>query len=195
MHSNEYREEKRQSLVVLLYGAPACGKLTIARELARTQNLFLLDNHHFNDVVMPFVDVNSNSLPDINEAVYKIRSLALDILKKYKKSTSCGFIFTNVLLESDADKEAVLELQQFANDMNAHFIPIHLTCSLDVLIQRVQNEERKTKGKLTDPVILKSFLENQKMIDMDHPNKITLDTSDISVSQAIEQITHDLEKF
>jgi len=193
MHSNE--QKHIQPMVILLYGAPACGKLTIARELARTQNLFLLDNHHFNDVVMPFVDINSNSLPDINEAVYKIRSLALDIFKKYKKSTSYGFIFTNVLLESDADKDAVSELQKFANDMGAHFIPIHLTCSLDILLTRVSNKERTLKGKLTDPTILKSFLENQKMIDIEHPNKITIDTSHVSVSQAIAQIVHYLEKF
>lgn len=194
MHSNKQRREKK-SLVVLLYGAPACGKLTIARELAHHQNLFLLDNHHFNDVVMPFVDINSTSLPDINQAVYKIRSLALDIFKKYKKSTTSGFIFTNVLLESDADKDAVLELQEFANDMGAHFVPIHLTCSLDILLTRVQNKERTLKGKLTDPAILQSFLENQKMIDIEHPNKITIDTSHISVSQAIAQIVHYLEKF
>ena len=186
---------KKQSLVVLLYGAPACGKLTIARELSRIKSLFLLDNHHFNDVVMPFVDLNENSLPDINDAIYKIRSLALDILKKYKKSTSSGFVFTNVLLESDSDKKAVLELQQFADEIEAQFVPIHLTCSLDVLIQRVQNDERKTKGKLTDPEILKSFLAYQKMIDIEHPNKITLDTSDISVSQTIEKIIYNLEKF
>ena len=194
MHSNKQRREEK-SLVVLLYGAPACGKLTIARELSHHQNLFLLDNHHFNDVVMPFVDLNENSLPDINDAIYKIRSLALDILKKYKKSTSSGFIFTNVLLESDSDKKAVLELQQFADEIEAQFVPIHLTCSLDVLIQRVQNDERKTKGKLTDPEILKSFLAYQKMIDIEHPNKITLDTSDISVSQTIEKIIYNLEKF
>ena len=44
-------------------------------------------------------------------------------------------------------------------------------------------------------MILKSFLENQKMIDIEHPNKITIDTSHVSVSQAIAQIVHYLEKF
>ena len=84
---------KKQSLVVLLYGAPACGKLTIARELSRIKSLFLLDNHHFNDVVMPFVDLNENSLPDINDAIYKIRSLALDILKMVKSHVSVNYNF------------------------------------------------------------------------------------------------------
>lgn len=186
---------KKQSLVVLLYGAPACGKLTIARELSHHQNLFLLDNHHFNDVVMPFVDLNENSLPDINDAIYKIRSLALDILKKYKKSTSSGFVFTNVLLESDSDKKAVLELQQFADEIEAQFVPIHLTCSLDVLIQRVQNDERKTKGKLTDPEILKSFLAYQKMIDIEHPNKIRINTTNLTIPETVDKIASYLNIF
>lgn len=184
-----------KNFVILLHGAPASGKLTVAKALAEKLNFFLLDNHHFNDVIFPFVDVNGESLPLICKTVYQIRSLTLNVLSRYKKQTAKGFIFTNVLIDTPDDKGAVKELMDFAHDIEGIFVPIRIACDTAVLLGRVSSKDRAAKCKLTDAGILQNFLTTQKFIDISHPNGLVLDSGSCSVDEMVETITAHLEKL
>lgn len=165
-----------KKFVVLLFGAPAAGKRTIGRKLEEKYGSYLLDNHHFNNVIMPFVDVTGDTLLDICPAVYKIRTLFLDVVKKhYKKDGPQSYVFTNVLIDDPVDYGAFEELKCFAEDIGAVFLPIELNCQTDILCQRIDTSERAAHYKLTDADILKSFLERFKMATINHPNLLRID--------------------
>lgn len=171
-----------RKFVMLIFGAPASGKYTLSQHIARQTNAIVLDNHHFNNVIMPFVDIDNNSLPDICLATYRMRTLFLDVVKKhYKKHENRSYIFTNVLLDDDMDYAAFKELESFANVINAVFLPIELCCREDVLCQRVEMPQRAERYKLTDKEILKSFLKTHKMAHIQHPNLQRIDVSDKTV--------------
>lgn len=184
-----------KNFVILLHGAPASGKLTLAKALSEKLNFFLLDNHHFNDVIFPFVDVNAESLPLICETVYQIRALTLKVLSRYKKQSAKGFIFTNVLIDTPDDKAAVRELMDFARDIKGVFVPIRIACDTAVLLERVQSADRQEKCKLTDAGILQNFLTTQKFIDVPHPNSLALDSGKLSVEEMVTAIAAHLEKL
>lgn len=181
--------------VVLIYGPPAAGKLTVAKALSQKENMFLLDNHHFNNVIMPFVDVNKTSLPEINTAIYQIRSIALKTIQKYKKESAKGFVFSNVLLDTPDDAKAVRELENFAAETGGAFIPVSLVCDTETLLCRVNSEERRQKCKITDPAVLKLFLKTQPFLKIHHPNLLTLDSKKLSVPELVSAICGHLKKF
>jgi adenylate kinase family enzyme len=41
--------------LIILYGAPAAGKLTVAKELAKTTDFVVFDNHQIIDIVEPLI--------------------------------------------------------------------------------------------------------------------------------------------
>lgn len=182
-----------KNFVILLHGAPAAGKLTIAKALTAKTGALLLDNHFFNNVVMPYVEINSETLPELCRNIYKIRSIFLDTLKKYHKGDCSSYVFTNVLLDTEDDKKAVKELEAFASYQDAVFIPVELNCRFDALAGRVNTKERAERYKLTDKDMLKNFLEAHKMLEINHLNKISIDVSDLTAEQTLNEIWKNIE--
>ncbi len=60
--------------LVFIYGPPAVGKLTVARELGRLTGLAVFDNHLSIDAVRPVFDFDSPHMPGL---VAKIRHLVI----------------------------------------------------------------------------------------------------------------------
>ncbi len=183
-----------QKFVLLLFGSPAAGKFTIGKAVSQKYNAHLLDNHHFNNVIMPYVDIDNNSLPDICQATYDIRTLFFNVVRKhYKKDANASFIFTNVLIDDPMDYAAFDELRDFANDINACFVPIELVCDIDTLCQRVDTPQRAERFKLTDKEILKSFLISHKMANVQHPNLVKINVSNQTPDETTKAVVDVIE--
>jgi hypothetical protein len=168
--------------VILLYGCPAVGKLTIAKRLKLSQNdCRIYDNHMFNDWFFGQVDVdNPKKLVKMCAEVYKLRNRFLKFLytnNNYNEDT--WIIFTNVLLNNKEDRNSVEHLKKFAKKIDADFVPIQLEIDRNILIGRVSNKDRKSKKKLTDKTQLKSFLSNFEFMTIKHPNHICIENTDI----------------
>lgn len=181
--------------VVLLYGPPAAGKLSVGKELAKNDKTVLLDNHFFNNIVMPYVNVEAESLSDISKTAYQIRTLFLDAVKKHHKKDQENYVFTNVLFDCDDDYKSVNELETFAKEIDADFIPIKLECSYDCLCKRLDTPERKQRLKLTDKNVLKDFLDNNKFAHVSHKNEISIDVSEKSLAQTVDCIKTHIRKL
>ena len=178
-------------VVLLIYGLPACGKRTIAKKIAENNNMVLLDNHFFNNIVYPYVIVDSNSRVDISRYVYNIRQNFLDAVEKYSNKQN-GYVFTNVLLDTDDDRASVESLKKFAKTLGYPFVAVHLVCDENSVKERIGTPERATNYKLTDYDIYKEFVTTTKFMDLD--NALTLDTSDKSIDESAQIITDYIKK-
>jgi shikimate kinase len=126
--------------LVLLYGPPGVGKLTVAKELAALTDFRLFDNHVSIDAVRhvfdfrdaPFWPLNTRFRLDVYEAAAKYGTDLITTLA-YVHPDDNGFM-ESILesVESNGGKVAL----------------VHLTCKVSVLESRVISESRLTTSKV-----------------------------------------------
>lgn len=162
--NNNNQESKK--VVMLIYGHPACGKLTTAKEIAKKYNLNIVDNHFFNNLFFPYIKLNNENVENIYPEIHKVKKIWYDNIVKYGKNDK-GFIFTDVLIDMPSMKQDVKNLMNFAKELNYQFIAIKLTCSEDMIKERIKSFERKKKFKLTDFEQWKKSIHSQKFLDVE----------------------------
>lgn len=139
--------------VVILYGAPAVGKLTVAKALSELTAYRVLHNHLLIDLSHSlFTDSSAK-----REATRVLREAMIDLAAKYKLK---GLILTFVYAK---DREAYMcELHEYIESKGhkAHFV--HLHCSQANLEARVTQTSRYKYNKLTSIKGLKEKLESLK---------------------------------
>jgi hypothetical protein len=165
------------SKVVLFYGFPASGKLTMAKQLVARAGFKLLDNHYVFDFFKPFIDMDK-AFSD--GGIFSIRTEAYNALIKaiikYGVPDS-NYVFTSYLDDSEADRDAYnKKFVQFAKYINADFYPILLNVDIETLCSRAGNPDRKARhGKISSESLLRNVISGKQIIRIDHPNKLVLD--------------------
>jgi hypothetical protein len=172
---------------------PSSGKLTMAKRL-QSEGALLMDNHYFRDFVRPFVEVAPEDWDAYTRGVAKIRSVFFEILGQlYPKTNHIRYLLTNALFEQDG--EILQQFIKLAADMKAEFIPIELLAAPKVLKARCQTKAREDRGKIASPEIMDKVLNANKLIDIRHPNKLSVDVSDLDEAQTYDKIKEHLAKF
>jgi shikimate kinase len=172
-------------VVLLLYGLPACGKRTIAKKIADDHKMVLLDNHFFNNIVYPYVGVDSETRVDISRYVYNIRQNFLDVVEKYSNKQN-GYVFTNVLLDTPEDKQAVISLKKFAYSLGYEFIPVYLYCDEESVKERINLPGRAENHKLTDYSLYEEFINTTKFLSLE--DSLSINTTENNIDESCEKI-------
>ena len=175
IHHQENNKETKK-VVIALYGMPACGKLTLATELSKKYNLYLVDNHLFNNVIFPFIEVNNQNVISVYPDIIKIKELWLKNIINYGKKDK-GFVFTDVFLDIPACRKDVENMKNFAEQLGFKWMPVKLMCSEDAIKQRINTEQRKAKFKLVDFKVWKDYVDNTKFLDVE--NSLVIDNVDL----------------
>ncbi|MDR1207029.1 MAG: ATP-binding protein [Rickettsiales bacterium] len=183
----------KSNQLILLYGMPSSGKLTMAKRL-QSEGALLMDNHYFRDFVRPFVELGPEDWDTYTRGVAKIRSDFFEILGQlYPKTNHTRYLLTNALFEQDG--EILQQFIKLASDIKAEFIPIELLAKPEVLKSRCQTKAREDRGKIASPEIMDNVLKTNKLIDIQHPNKLSIDVSDLDEAQTYDKIKNHLAKF
>lgn len=173
---------------VLLYGRPAVGKLTIARELASLTGYRVFDNHLVVDAALAIYDFGSPQFVALREALWRAT-----FAEVAKDRALPGLIFTFNPEDSVA--------QKFVDDLFALFADaevetrcVELTAPESVIEQRLANADRRQKRKLVD---LELYRQLRSSGAFDSPvithNRVVIDTSTNSPVQAAQQIAASLQ--
>jgi hypothetical protein len=172
--------------LIFLYGLPATGKYTVAKELAALTGIKLFHNHLAVDLLLSVFDFGSEPFVALREDIW------LSIFEEAATAQIPALIFTfnpeNTV--SPAFIPNVIEaLAQTGSEVDF----IELQCPLAELKSRMDNPSRQKFRKLTS-VPLFERLQADGVFDTSHmpPPKLTIDTSTCTPAQAAAQIARAL---
>lgn len=170
--------------LVILYGAPAAGKLTIAQNLAKIADIHVFDNHQVIDMIEPIV---TRKYPDFAELIYQTqRNILAAAVKANQTNVVMTFPYASDL---DRDVEFITELATTSRKLGADVYPIFLKCSNETLLKRALEPSRKAYGKITTTEVMNTMIEKYKF---DEPapveGNVTIETDQVSAMEAAMQI-------
>lgn len=185
----------KRNQVILIYGLPASGKYTMAKHIQEKCGGILFDNHYFHDMFQNIIYVPEKRRPEYYEKIIMLRATFLDIIKTFYKSKDfTRFIFTSVLLDGDKLPEI---LKNFADDMDADFIPIGLSAPDDVLLTRCDTPYRKSRKKISSVQKYSKILPNMRSRPFvcKYKNNLIVETGNASENDTLKKILKHLKKF
>jgi predicted kinase len=166
--------------LVYIYGPPASGKLTIAKELSKLTSYKIFHNHLTIDLVESVIpNTNKNFWNYINNFRYEM----ISILLKEKINA----IFTSVF--DSRYPQNFNRIVKLVEENKGKIYFVQLSPSKAALLKRVKEENRKEYGKLTS---IKKMKEGFKLFPIyaqfKHNNHLQINNSDISPKKVAQQI-------
>lgn len=170
--------------LVILYGPPAAGKLTIAQNLAKIADIHVFDNHQVIDIIEPIV---TRQYPDFANLVYQTQR---NIIEAAVKANQANIVITFPYASNlERDVEFITEVVASSRMLGAEAYPIFLKCSNATLLKRAVEPSRKDYGKITTTEVMSTMIEKY---DFEKPapveGNVTIDTDQVSAINAAMQI-------
>lgn len=123
--------------LVILFGPPAVGKMTVGRELEKISGLRLFHNHMTIEMVLPFFEFGSK---EFNKLTGNFRR---QILEEVANSDLQGLIFTFVWdFNQENEKKFIDSLTSIFHDVGGESFYIELEASQKERLNRNRGEDR-----------------------------------------------------
>ncbi|MFN2515046.1 MAG: shikimate kinase [Pyrinomonadaceae bacterium] len=155
--------------LVFIYGAPAVGKLTVARELAELTGFRLFHNHLTVDLVGALFAFGSEPFVLLREQIWlsTFREAA-------KHNVSLIFTFNP---EATVSERFIQDAVDVVEKSGGRVIFIELTCAQEELERRIEEPSRRKFGKLGSIKQYRSLKDAGAFNFPKLPNGICLDTT------------------
>lgn len=170
--------------LVIIYGPPASGKLTIATKLAKLTGYSLFHSHLTRDLVY---DLYPDDFKNDNKRHYDLVSRLRCEIFKYCSEKETNLIFTYVYEAPEKD-EILKELIDSIDKNKDKVLFVELVAPHEVLLDRVANESRKKYRKLVDKELYSTFLKTKNYASVPYDSVLRIDTSVSDVTQSAKQI-------
>jgi hypothetical protein len=172
--------------LIFLYGLPATGKLTVARELAALTGYRLFHNHLTVDLLLSVFDFGSPAFVNLREEIW------LSVFSQAAQSGLPGLIFT-FCPESTVRPQFLPNLLANVRESGTELIFVEITSPVAVLKERMAGASRQQHGKLTSVELFEELLA-KGIFASDHmpAPALTVDTSRLSPAESAEFILKSL---
>jgi hypothetical protein len=128
--------------LLFLHGAPAAGKLTVARALLAMVPGRLSDNHAAIDLARTIFDFGA---PGFWELVHHVRCSAVDAAAR----RGVGLLVTTFCYAEPDDRPQYEDFESIMQRHGGELLPVFLHCSREEAVRRVGNPDRVERRKLT----------------------------------------------
>lgn len=174
-------------LLIILYGPPASGKLTIGKILSKRTGFPLLHNHLLVDLVVPFFPFGTPSF------AHTTRAFRRRIVREALRARLPGLIVTYVWsFNSRPERTFLHQVRRMVQRGGGSVHFVELTCPDRMLLHRVTNASRREFGKVKSRRVLQKLLRTHRMNTREKseqmPNTLLIPTDRTTPAQAAEKI-------
>jgi len=140
--------------LIFIYGPPAVGKLTVAKELAKITRFKLFHNHLVNDMLDNIVDSKKES-----DLYWELSDeLKLRIIEKLAKHKLKNIIFTMMRAKNPKDHDLPNKIKNVVKKHKGKIYFVKLECDDEEVLKRVNSASRKKFGKFSSKKAVKKFI-------------------------------------
>lgn len=165
--------------LIYIYGPPAVGKLTVARQLAEMTGFKLFHNHLTSDYV-------SSLFPERNEMSNKLKcEIAYKMFEAAAKN-NLNLVFT--MAHEKVHDSFVRKIIKIIEKYHGKILFVQLFCAKEKLYQRVTKKSRKQFGKTKTVKGVKDFLKRNKLEAIPYKKSLILDNTFLSPRKCAEKI-------
>jgi hypothetical protein len=155
--------------LLFLHGAPAAGKLTVAKALLRMVPGQLSDNHAAIDLALTVFDFGA---PGFWELVQTVRCAAFDAAAAH----GVALVVTTFCYAEPDDLPQFTEFETIMRRHGGELLPVFLHCSREEAARRVGNPDRVARGKIASAATLMKDLDTYKFTAVPRADCLALDT-------------------
>jgi hypothetical protein len=155
--------------LLFLHGAPAAGKLTVAKALLRIVPGRLMDNHAAIDLALTIFDFGA---PGFWELVHDVRRSAMNAAAEHR----VPLLVTTFCYAEPEDREQFGQIEAIVQRHGGKLLPVFLHCSREEALRRVGNPDRVERRKLTSGEHLIRDLDRYDLTAVPRPDCLRLDT-------------------
>ncbi len=159
--------------LIFIYGAPAAGKLTVAKELAALTDFKVFHNHLSIDCIEPIFPFGTKSFWKL------VEQIRLDVIGEAARE-NVNLIYT-FCYAKDLDDAHVDKVVETVESNGGEICFVLLKCSVEELEKRVLEESRKQFGKVNNHETLNEILEKYDLFSP-VPQRQSLEIDNTSVS-------------
>jgi hypothetical protein len=167
--------------LLFLHGAPATGKLTIAKALLRTVPGRLFDNHAAIDLARTIFEFGA---PGFWELVHNVRYASFDAAGEH----GIGLVVTTYCYAEPDDRPEFERFEEVVQRHGGKLLPVFLHCSRDEALRRVSNPDRFERRKMTSAEALNKYLDDHKFTSVPRAGCLVLNTETRSVEATAREI-------
>jgi len=144
--------------LIVIYGPPGVGKLTVAKKLAETTELKLLHNHMIADLIVPIFGLRTEASIEFSAAV---RMMIYEIAVRHNTP---GIISTVLYYPGEQAHKFLSDCEKMMASHGGELFVIGLTASLEALKQRAVSESRQGTRKITSPEKLEQVITEENLL-------------------------------
>jgi chloramphenicol 3-O-phosphotransferase len=167
--------------LIFLHGAPASGKLTVAKALLELLPVRLHDNHAAIDFARTVFDFGA---PGFWDLVYKVREDALRAAIEH----DVPFLVMTMCYSEPEDRRFFEQLEDAVVGSGGCLLPVFLHCSDEDAARRVGNADRVARRKTASVSGLASFLAQYAVCKVPRQNCLSIDTGLVTPDKAAAEI-------
>lgn len=167
--------------LLFIYGPPAVGKLTVAKEVAKLTGFKVFHNHLSIDAILPVFEFGSEPFTRLIELI-RVETVA----EAARRGVDLIYTFCYAKGLDEMHVEAVKKAAR-DNGGDVHFVL--LTCEPDELRRRVVLEDRREFGKANTVEMMNMFLETYDLTEpIPYANTTVIDNTHLSPVDVAAQI-------
>jgi len=167
--------------LLLLHGAPAAGKLTVAKALLAMVRGRLFDNHVAIDLALSIFDFDA---PGFWGLVHSVRCRGIEAAAEH----GVALLVTTFCYVAPDDRPLYDDFETIMQRRGGELLPVFLHCSRQEAARRVGNPDRVERRKLTSPEALTRDFDRYDFAAVPRADCLKLDTGARSAEATAREI-------